>query len=298
MSRAPIDIDADLAGRLIAAQFPQWADLPVRPVAESGWDNRTFRLGEAMLVRMPSAAWYAPQVEAEHRWLPVLAAGLPLPIPQPLAMGAPGEGYPWAWTVARWIEGETAGSAGMGGDAAFGADLARFLTALQGLDAAGGPAPGARNFHRGGDLTVYDGETRAAIARLDGRFDAAAATAVWEAALAVRFEGPPVWVHGDVAPGNLLVREGRLCGVIDFGCMAVGDPACDLAVAWRFLDGEGREAFRAGMALDAGTWARGRGWALWKALILFTGLAETMPEEVARAGLTIATVLDAALDLV
>lgn len=288
-------IDVALVRRLIAAQFPQWADLAVRPVAESGWDNRTFRLGEEMLVRLPSAAWYAPQVEAEHRWLPVLAPGLPLPIPQPLARGEAGEGYPWPWTVARWIEGATSTSAGVAGEAAFGTDLARFLAALQSLDAADGPAPGARNFHRGGDLATNDGETRAAIGRLDGRFDPEAVTAVWEAALAARFEGPAVWVHGDVAPGNLLVRDGRLCAVIDFGGMAVGDPACDLAIAWRFLEGEARTAFRVGLPLDAATWARGRGWALWKALILFTGLAQTLPEEVELAGVTLATVLGDAL---
>ncbi len=284
-------IDVALVRRLIAAQFPQWTGLAVRPVAESGWDNRTFRLGEEMLVRLPSAAWYAPQVEAEHRWLPVLAPGLPLPIPQPLARGEAGEGYPWPWTVARWIEGATATSAGVAGEAAFGTDLARFLAALQGLDAVEGPAPGARNFHRGGELATYDGETRAAIARLDGRFDAEAVTAVWEAALAARFEGPAIWAHGDVAPGNLLVRNGRLCAVIDFGGMAVGDPACDLAIAWSFLEGDARTAFRAGLPLDAGTWARGRGWALWKALILVTGLAWTAPEEMARAGVTLAAVL-------
>ncbi len=287
----PPVIDTALVRALIAAQFPQWAGLAVRPVAESGWDNRTFRLGEDMLVRLPSAAWYAPQVASEHRWLPVIARGLPLPVPQPLAMGKPGQGYPWPWTVARWLEGETATSAGVGSDRAFGADLARFLTALQGLDASDGPAPGRRNFHRGGDLATYDGETRAAIERLDDRFEPEAVTVVWEAALAARFEGAAVWVHGDVAPGNLLVRDGRLCAVIDFGCMAVGDPACDLAIAWAFLEGDARRAFRAGLPLDAGTWARGRGWALWKALILATGLAQAKADDLARAEAVLSVVL-------
>lgn len=284
-------IDLALVRRLIAAQFPQWTGLAVRPVAESGWDNRTFRLGEEMLVRLPSAAWYAPQVEAEHRWLPVLAPGLPLPIPQPLARGEAGEGYPWPWTVARWIEGATATSAGVAGEAAFGTELARFLAALQGLGAADGPAPGARNFHRGGELATYDGETRAAIARLHGRFDAEAVTAVWEAALAARFEGPAVWVHGDVAPGNLLVRDGRLCAVIDFGGMAIGDPACDLAIAWSFLEGEARQAFRGRLALGGEVWARGRGWALWKALILFTGVSKGAARDVAKSEATLEAVL-------
>lgn len=224
-------VDADLVRRLIAGQFPQWRDLDVRPLAESGWNNHTLRLGEDLLVRLPRAEPYAPQVEAEHRWLPVLAPRLPLAIPQLVARGEHGEGYPWPWTVARWIEGETAITAPVAADATFGADLASFLTVLQALDASEGPQPGQRNFHRGGLLTACDGQTRTAIARLNRRFDPVAVTAVWDAALAARFEGPPVWVHGDVAPGNLLLRDGRLCAVIDFGCMAVGDPACDLAIA-------------------------------------------------------------------
>lgn len=288
-------IDPDLVRRLIGVQFPQWSGLDLRPLAESGWNNHTLRLGEDLLVRLPRAAPYAPQVEAEQRWLPVLAPQLSLAIPQPVARGQPGEGYPWPWTVARWIEGETAIASAVAADAAFGADLAAFLSALQALDASEGPAPGQRNFHRGGSLATYDDQTRTAIARLDGRFDSATATAVWEAALAARFDGPPVWVHGDVAPGNLLLRDGRLCAVIDFGCMAVGDPACDLAIAWAYLEGEGRQAFRAGLPLDARTWARGRGWALWKALILFTGVSRGAARDVDRAAQTLRTVLAEAL---
>ena len=193
--------------------------------------------------------------------------------------------------MGRWIEGETAITAAMADHATFGGDLAAFMSALQGLGASDGPGPGQRNFHRGGSLAMYDEQTRRAIARLDGRFDPAAVTAVWEAALAARFEGPPVWVHGDVAPGNLLVRDGRLCAVIDFGCMAVGDPACDLAICWAFLECEARQAFRARLPLDAGAWARGRGWALWKALILFTGVSRGAARDVAGAEATIASVL-------
>jgi aminoglycoside phosphotransferase (APT) family kinase protein len=271
-----VEIDTALAGRLVAAQFPRWAALPVRPVAGGGWDNRTFRLGEEMLVRLPSAERYVAQVAKEQFWLPRLAPRLPLPIPAPLAMGAPGEGYPWPWSVYRWIEGATA-AASIIDDVKLAVDLAHFLAALQRLDAEGGPVAGAHNFFRGGPLTVYDAETRRAVAKLGGRIDAGAVLAVWDTALAADWRGPPVWVHGDVTAGNLLVQGGRLSAVIDFGCCGVGDPACDLAVAWTYLEGEAREAFRAALPLDAETWARARGWTLWKALIVWAALPGANP---------------------
>jgi aminoglycoside phosphotransferase (APT) family kinase protein len=245
-------------------------------VAGGGWDNRTFRLGEEMLVRLPSAERYVAQVAKEQFWLPRLAPRLPLPIPAPLAMGAPGEGYPWPWSVYRWIEGATA-AASIIDDVKLAVDLAHFLAALQRLDAEGGPVAGAHNFFRGGPLTVYDAETRRAVAKLGGRIDAGAVLAVWDTALAADWRGPPVWVHGDVTAGNLLVQGGRLSAVIDFGCCGVGDPACDLAVAWTYLEGEAREAFRAALPLDAETWARARGWTLWKALIVWAALPGANP---------------------
>jgi aminoglycoside phosphotransferase (APT) family kinase protein len=277
-SKTPhVTIDAGLAAQLVAAQFPQWAALPVRPVAVGGWDNRTFHLGETMVVRLPSAGWYVAQVAKEQMWLPRLARALPLPIPAPLAQGEPGCGYPWPWSIYGWIEGETAAAAGIDDLTGFAVDLARFLGALHALDAADGPPPGSHNFQRGGALATYDAETRAAIAALGDQIDAAAVMAVWEAALAANWQSAPVWLHGDFAAGNLLVRDGRLSAVIDFGCCAVGDPACDLAIAWTFLDGEAREAFRAALPLDASAWARGRGWTLWKALIVWAGLPGANP---------------------
>ena len=186
--------------------FQQWADLPIRPVDFGGWDNRTFHLGEQMTVRLPSAAGYALQVEKEQRWLPRLAPLLPLPIPVPLAMGQPGDGYPWHWSVYRWLDGETATIERIADLRQFAIDLAHFLVALHQIDATGGPPPGPHNFYRGGPLTVYDAETRQAIAALDGTIDTDAATEVWEAALKATWHGSPVWVHGDVAAGNLLVK--------------------------------------------------------------------------------------------
>jgi aminoglycoside phosphotransferase (APT) family kinase protein len=284
-------ITADLATRLVAQQFPAWADLPVEPVAESGWDNRTFRLGDAMTVRLPTAEYYVAAVAKEHTWLPRLAPHLPLPIPTPLALGAPGSGYPWPWSVRRWIDGRPATEQRIADLAGFATDLAGFLVALWGADVPGGPAAGAHSFHRGGDLAVYDRETRAALATLEGQLDGTAAVTVWEEALAATATRPPVWFHGDIAVGNLLVDDGgRLSAVIDFGTSGVGDPACDLVIAWTLFDGPSREVFRRGTALDDGAWARAAGWALWKALITLAA-PDATPADRAGAARTLDRVL-------
>lgn len=276
-------IDSKLVRQLVAAQFPQWADLSIRPVFPGGWDHKTFRLGDAMAVRLPSAAAYAAQVAKEHRWLPRLAPWLPLPIPAPLALGEPTDGYPWPWSVYRWLEGDTASHERVADLRDFATGLARFVVALQRIDPTGGPAPGAHNFHRGGSLKTYDGEARQAIATLAGRIDVDAATGIWDAALASTWHRAPVWVHGDLSAGNLLVQEGRLSSVIDFGTLCTGDPACDLSIAWTLLVGESREAFRSMLPLDEETWARARGWTLWKALIGAAGLSRTNATDAAQA---------------
>jgi aminoglycoside phosphotransferase (APT) family kinase protein len=286
-----VQIDDALVRCLVAGQFPQWSELPIRPVTPSGWDNRIFRLGDAMLVRLPSGEYYAAQVAKEQRWLPCLAKSLPLPIPTPLALGQPAVGYPWNWSVYRWLEGEAASSGLIADLIEFASTLGRFLGALQRIDATGGPGPGPHNFHRGGALGIYDGQTRQAIAALEGKIDGDAATAVWEAALESVWQRTPVWVHGDVSASNLLVREGRLSAVIDFGQLGVGDPACDLAIAWTYFKGASRQAFRDALPLDAETWVRGRGWALWKALIVASGLVETTATEAAHSWRTIDEVL-------
>jgi len=235
-----------------------------------------------MVVRLPRAAIYAVQVEKEHRWLPQLAPLLPLQIPKPLAMGEPAEGYPWKWSVYRWIEGEAAAPEHIGNLSDFATGLAEFLVALQRIDPMDGPRSGPHNFHRGGSLMTYDVETREAIDILKGKLDTEAATAVWDVALKSTCNHPPVWLHGDVSAGNLLVREGRLTAIIDFGMAGVGDPASDLSIAWTLFEGESREAFRAMLPLDSGTWARGRAWSLWKALIVAAGLTKTNAIESAR----------------
>lgn len=264
-----LDVSIETVARLIAEQFPQWADLPVCSVRHSGWDNRSFRLGEAMLVRLPSAAGYVPQVEKEHHWLPYLAKRLPLPIPEPLAKGKPSQEYPFPWSVYRWLDGEPLALQLPGTDLVqLARDVAAFLSVLHAVDASDGPPAGAHNFHRGGSLLVYDAEARAAIEAVSDEVDAGLAREIWEGALKSHWQGRPVWVHGDLAEGNLLMQDGRFSAVIDFGSSGVGDPASDLIIAWNVLDAQSRAVFRQALPLDAETWQRGRGWALWKAMIV------------------------------
>jgi aminoglycoside phosphotransferase (APT) family kinase protein len=272
---SPVDgragIDVALVRRLLADQFPQWAALPVTPVKVDGWDNRTYRLGSELTARLPTGSSYATAIDKEDRWLPVLAPRLPVAIPVPVATGAPGRGYPYRWSIRQWMDGETVTPSRVASMTGFASSIAEFILALQAIDASDGPAAGEHSFYRGAPPAYYDDETRAASASLGAAVDGPRCLAVWDAALAATWDGPPRWFHGDIASGNLLVRDGVLTGVIDFGTSGVGDPACDLVIAWTFFDGASRAAFRQAVAQDDGTWARARGWALWKALI---GLAD------------------------
>ena len=300
MSAAPDvpAIDAALARRLIDSQFPHWSGLPIVPVEHDGWDNCSFRLGSELTVRLPSGSWYALQVEKEQRWLPLLAPQVPLPIPAPVAQGAPGCGFPFPWSVYRWLDGELATRARIADLTAFAADLAGFLAALGRADASGGPEPGQHNFFRGGPLATYEQETFDALDALGGEVPRGELERVWADAMATAWGRDPVWLHGDVATGNLLVRDGRLAAVLDFGSSGVGDPACDTVIAWTFLSGASRNRFRAELGVDAGTWSRGRGWALWKALITLVGHLERNSPDAAPARRDIEQVLaDHAQDL-
>jgi aminoglycoside phosphotransferase (APT) family kinase protein len=258
-----IEVTTDQVRRLIAAQFPQWSALPVSPVANGGWDNRTFHLGDHMSVRLPSAAEYARAVDKEHRWLPALSPHLPLPVPTPLAKGRPGAGYPFAWSVYRWLDGAPATAAGITDPVRFALDLAAFIAALRAVEKSEGPGPGTHNWFRGGPLRRFDELARTGLTDLT---EPHWAEPLWAEAMDTPWDGVPRWFHGDVAAGNLLLRDGRLGAVIDFGTCGVGDPACDLAVAWTLLTAEGRQAFRDHLGVDDAEWIRGRGWALWKAL--------------------------------
>lgn len=262
-----VALDSDLVRCLLREQFPQWRDERVRPVEVQGWDNRTFRIGDDIVARLPSAAGYAQAVAQEHRWLPVLAPQLPVPIPIPVAQGRPGCGYPWPWSLYRWLPGTAARPDEVAESVLLAEDLAGFLVALQSVDASSGPTAGVHNGWRGAPVTTYDAEVRTTAAALADELELPAVLGVWTAAIAAAPAGAAVWVHGDFTGSNLLVQDGRLAAVIDFGSCAVGDPACDLVIAWTLLHGSARAAFRAGVPGDAATWARARGWALWKALL-------------------------------
>ncbi len=272
-------LGATAVAQLVATQFPQWAQLPVRAVQPQGWSNQTFRLGSDMVVRVPRNEHYVAQIQTECEFLPRLSGHLPVASPQPLAIGQPTRECRRPWVVYAWIEGETVQLLPTADTAQLAPDLGAFLSAMQRLDPTGGPQPGKHNFHRGGQLSIYNAQTRQALGILQGKLDTAAALRIWEAALDTQWSNMPVWVHGDIGVGNLLQQNGRLCGVIDFGNMCVGDPACDLAPAWTLFSGIGRAAFRAALAVDAGTWARGRAWVLWKALILEAGLVQSNAAE-------------------
>jgi aminoglycoside phosphotransferase (APT) family kinase protein len=283
-------IDTALVERLVAAQFPAWAGLPVREVAHQGWDNRTYRLGDALSVRLPSATGYVPAVEKEQAVLPLLAEALDVAVPEPVGAGVPGEGYPFPWSVRRWIDGEVVAAVPDLDHDELARSVGAVLRALRSAPTAGGPAAGAHSFHRGAHPSVYADQVRAALDALGSTVDRAACERVWDEATATSWAGPSVWFHGDVAPGNLLVdRAGRLTAVIDFGTCGVGDPACDLVLAWTFLAARARRVFREAAGLDDDAWARARGWALWKALIVLAGSAA--PGGRAEHERTLATVL-------
>jgi aminoglycoside phosphotransferase (APT) family kinase protein len=274
-----LDVDVPLVRRLLAAQFPQWADLRLEPVESAGTDNAIFRLGDDMAVRIPRIRSATRDIDKQREWLPRLAPHLPLTVTLPLATGSPGDRYPWPWSIAQWVEGEPATAESVRDLGRAATDLAAFVVALQRIDPTGAP-PSAR----GRPLAPRDEPTRAAVAQLHGKLDTRAVTAAWEAALqAPPWPGPPLWVHGDLYDGNLLAANGRLSAVIDWSIMGVGDPACDLVVAWSLFSGESRGAFREALSVDEATWARGRGWALSSGLIALPYYEHTNSVMIANA---------------
>jgi aminoglycoside phosphotransferase (APT) family kinase protein len=282
-----IHTDAQLVARLLTGQFPHWAHLPIQPVASAGTDNALYRLGDDLVVRLPRIHWAVGSLDKEHHWLPRLAPHIPLAIPVPLAKGDPTEGYPWHWSVYRWLDGETPTVDHHGDSRQLAIDLASFITALQRIDPTDGPPSS-----RGGPLATRDEATRTAIEALRGAIDTHAVTAAWEAALAASpWTLPPVWLHADLAPGNVLLVRQRLAAVIDFSVLGLGDPACDLPIAWNLLPVGVRDLFRATLQVDDATWARGRGWALSIALIQLPYYRDTNPTLAASARHVIREVL-------
>ncbi|MEU7563770.1 aminoglycoside phosphotransferase family protein [Streptomyces eurythermus] len=276
-------IEAALVRRLVDTQFPQWAEMPLELLDPAGSDHVIYRLGEELSVRLPRHAGAIGQAQKESEWLPRLAPHLPLAVPVPVGVGEPNFGYPWPWAISRWLDGEVATVEALADSTEAAVELAGFLTALQRFEPEEVPAQGAREDLTVRPLAARDRATRAAIAEVDGAFDAAAMTELWEAAIsAPDWDGPPVWFHGDFHTGNLLTVDGCLSAVIDFGELGIGDPACDLVIAFTLMSARSRAAFRAALGVDDATWIRGRGWALATALNAYTHYAAVNPRVAAQ----------------
>ncbi|MCW3813815.1 aminoglycoside phosphotransferase family protein [Micromonospora sp. DR5-3] len=284
-----VETDGDLVRRLLAGQFPQWAHLPIRLVPSYGTDHDIYRLGADLVVRLPRIGWATAQAAREAEWLPRLAPHLPLALPVPLVRGRPAEGYPFDWSVYEWLPGENANGTLDDLDRA-AVDLAAFIMALRKIDTTGAypRKPGSR----GSDLAEFDEGVRRSVAQLGDRVDGAATLRAWQESLeAPAWDGPGVWVHGDLLPGNLLVVAGRLSAVIDYGGLNVGDPACDLQPAWNIFAGRSRGRFRAELDADDASWLRGRGWALLQAVFALPYYWDTNPGIVRQTSHALAEVL-------
>jgi aminoglycoside phosphotransferase (APT) family kinase protein len=261
---AEFDVSTDLVARLLGDQHPDLADQPLR-VVENGWDNVIVRIGDDLVARLPRRQVAAELVVHEQRWLPELAPVLPLPVPVPVRVGVPGAEYPWRWSICRWFAGDVAADVGVADPTAEAIRLGGFVRALH----RPGPADAPRNPYRGQPVGELAERVAANVARLGSLVDGPAVMRAFERAAGVgESTGPPVWVHGDLHSANLLVADGRIAVVIDFGDLTTGDPAVDLAVGWMLFDRAGRDVFRAAAGpVDDGTWSRGEAWAVHFALL-------------------------------
>jgi aminoglycoside phosphotransferase (APT) family kinase protein len=287
MHDGEVDIDADLVGRLVADQFPQLTDLPVRAVQPTGTVNAIYRLGDHLYARLPRVQGWAADLDKEWQWLPKLAPRLSLRIPDPVAKGHPTSSYPFSWAIYRWIHGRPYSDELVADERQAARDLARFVAELRRIHPVIGAPRGGRK-----PLRELDAVTRAAIRSAQDVIDSNAAFAAWEYALqATAWNGTPVWIHSDLLRPNLLVQDGRLCAVIDFGGVGVGDPAADVIAAWSVFSQAGRGTFRAALEVDDGTWDRARGVALHQAALIIPYYRETNPGFVAPAKRTIEEIL-------
>ena len=278
------DITPQLAKKLIANQFPEYGHLPITEVTQQGHDNRTYRIDNDLLIRMPTDKTYALKVPKEQDLLPKLAKHLSIAIPAPLKMGAPSADYPYPFSIYKWLEGNDANYAPLDDKALenIALDLAMFLKELQNISEVEGPEPGQHNWWRGDHISVYDQGARTQIANLATIIDSSTALDLWKKACATKWQKKPVWIHGDLAASNILIKDNKLSGVIDFGGTAVGDPACDLVIAWTYLSGRAREIFISELDLDKDTWLRARAWALWKATFELNNITNKSSDEALR----------------
>jgi aminoglycoside phosphotransferase (APT) family kinase protein len=286
MHAGEVDIDVELVQRLVAVQFPQLADLPIRAVQSTGTVNAIYRLGDHLCARLPRVPSWAKDLQKELNWLPKLAPSLSLRVPEPVAQGHPASGYPFPWAIYRWIDGHPYRDDLVHDERQAAADLAQFVLELRRIDPRDGPQGGRKPLH------ALDAPTRMAIESSRRVIDSDAAAAAWASALeAPAWDGTPVWIHTDLLRPNLLVDRGRLCAVIDFGGVGVGDPAADVIAAWSVFSQSGRATFRGALDVDDGTWNRARGYALHQAVLIIPYYAETNPGFVALAKRTVEQVL-------
>lgn len=286
-----VGVDDALVRDLLRSQFPEWAGLPLRPMPSTGTDNAIYRLGDEMGIRLPRIHWAVAQIGKESDWLERLSLHLPVELPLPVAKGEAGSGYPYPWLIYRWIEGEDLQHARVDDCNQLARELAAFVLALGQIDPAEGPPAG----RRGGPLAPHDEIVQALIPALEGIVDTNRALAVWRAAVSAdQWSGPPVWVHGDLLPGNILIRNGRLCGVIDWSAAGLGDPACEAMLAW-FLPSEARSVYRRALGFDDATWARARGWVVEQTALFIPYYAKSIPDAVGAATLRLQAVLDDSL---
>ncbi len=273
-----LKVNTKLVTKLVAEQFPEWSNLEIKPTETQGFNNNTFCLGKDKLIRLPTAERYALQNAKLEKWLPKFVKHLSLEIPMPIRQAEPSELFPWRWSIYKWIEGKSANLVKLKdidlNQAAL--DLAQFLNEFHKINTSGAPEAGAESFYRGAHPSVYDKEIQLSIKRLQHCIDANKATKIWHQALQSSWNKPPVWVHGDFTIGNIIINNNRVAAIIDFGGIVVGDPACDLMVAWTLFDKENRSIFKSHLSLDEDTWKRGRGWTLWKCL------QESGPESLQR----------------
>jgi len=286
MHAGEIDIDDQLVARLVAAQFPQLADLPIRAVRSTGTVNAIYRLGDHLYARLPRVSSWAQDLKKELHWLPKLAQSLSLRVPEPVAQGRPANDYPFHWAIYRWIDGHPYRDDLVHDERQAAADLAQFVVELRRIDPRGAPHGGRK------PLRELDAPTRVAIEASRSVIDGDAAAAAWASALeAPAWNGTPVWIHTDLLRPNLLVDRGQLCAVIDFGGVGVGDPAADVIAAWSVFGRRGRATFRDALGVDDGTWNRARGYALHQALLIIPYYAETNPGFVALAKRTVEQII-------
>ena len=282
MNNKKIEISILNVNNLIKEQFQEYSHLEIKPVETSGWDNKTFKLGESISIRLPSAECYINQVNKEQKWLPILKQHLSIPISEPIKMGLPSSDYPWNWSIYKWINGKSANIYNFNENCLnkIALELANFLNELHtidiSLDLNNELTAGDHNFHRGGSLEFYNNEFINNITNLKNNnfdIDYEKINIIWQKAISSKWNNKSVFIHGDLSSGNIIIENNNLKGIIDFGQLGIGDPACDLVISWTFLDNESRKIFKLNLNnIDADTWIRAYGWCIWKSIITINSI--------------------------